>query len=232
MKQYFYHVTTEENAKKILKEGLIPQIGEHSSLAKERHPYVYASDLESVPYWTAILGMPVVLRFSAEMSGDIEINEYFAYCEFRFTHQIPAEDICVIKMDTKLPEKEMTDLALGYIDSISRICSSFAKYISYINSEEDHDFAEDNYFNAMDSIRLVKNVIQNLDFSGLQRNAALMRRNFHEAAKEEYTLCDVYAGARTSEQGLRLYELLSKKNCSLANDETDWICELPTACSR
>lgn len=38
---YLYHVTTEENAKSILKNGLIPKIGERSQLIGETEKYVY-----------------------------------------------------------------------------------------------------------------------------------------------------------------------------------------------
>ena len=39
---YLYHVTTEENVKSILKNGLIPKIGERSQLVGETEKYLHS----------------------------------------------------------------------------------------------------------------------------------------------------------------------------------------------
>lgn len=64
---YLYHVTTEENAKSILKNGLIPKIGERSQLVGETEKYVYLCGRKDVPFWSLILDKPVVLRVEVKI---------------------------------------------------------------------------------------------------------------------------------------------------------------------
>ena len=46
----FYHLTTEDNANSILKDGLIPHIGERSQSVRELKKHVYLCNEEDVPF--------------------------------------------------------------------------------------------------------------------------------------------------------------------------------------
>lgn len=75
---YLYHVTTEENAKSILKNGLIPKIGERSQLVGETEKYVYLCGRKDVPFWSLILDKPVVLRVEMK-DGEVDENNVYQY---------------------------------------------------------------------------------------------------------------------------------------------------------
>ena len=87
----YYHLTTEDNAKKILKEGLKPMIGDNSSLVEESKPAIYLSDFESIIYWKIILDRNVILQVDC----DIEPKKcnYSLYNEYILHREIPAEKI-------------------------------------------------------------------------------------------------------------------------------------------
>lgn len=223
MKQYFYHVTTEENAKKILKEGLIPQIGKHSMLAGEDMPCIYVSDLKSVPYWSTILNMSVVLQVNVDEDIDENlVRQYYGYNEIRLLQPVMAEQICLSGVNTKLTDEEMQKLLLSYFNSMSKSCVDFARYITYIDTDEDSMYAMYHFISAIERIKLDRYVIEHLDFSLLQNDAALIRKHLRKIETKEHTLCDVYNVDGRKENGLRLYQLLSKNNCAYANNTTDW----------
>ena len=92
---YLYHVTTEENAKSILKNGLIPKIGERSQLVGETEKYVYLCGRKDVPFWSLILDKPVVLRVEMK-DGEVNENNVYQYSYYSETlteSVIPAERI-------------------------------------------------------------------------------------------------------------------------------------------
>ena len=92
---YLYHVTTEENAKSILKNGLILKIGERSQLVGETEKYVYLCGRKDVPFWSLILDKPVVLRVEMK-EGEVDENNVFRYSYYSETlteTAIPAERI-------------------------------------------------------------------------------------------------------------------------------------------
>lgn len=51
MTQSFYHITTENNVRKILQQGLKPQIGPNSRAINETQPAIYFCKKEDIPYW-------------------------------------------------------------------------------------------------------------------------------------------------------------------------------------
>lgn len=81
---YLYHVTTEENAKSILKNGLIPKIGERSQLVGETEKYVYLCGRKDVPFWSLILDKPVVLRVEMK-DGEVNENNVYQYSYYSET---------------------------------------------------------------------------------------------------------------------------------------------------
>ena len=124
---YLYHVTTEENAKSILKNGLIPKIGERSQLAGETEKYVYLCGRKDVPFWSLILDKPVVLRVEMK-DGEVDENNVYQYSYYSETlteTAISAERIRKSRVSRSLTDEQMKDLALSYVDMISLIETSF-----------------------------------------------------------------------------------------------------------
>ena len=222
MKKYLYHVTDDEHAEMILKNGLIPQIGERSKLACEKEAYIYLCDKKSVPFWATILDKHVVLRVNIEKekmdAGNV--YGYFYYQEVLYTEPIVAKNICKSKVPLTLTVEQEKDLALSYIDTISLACINFATYVTYKEKEGRKQFVESQLTYVKDCVNLCKFVLPHLNFAALSTRD--LANHLHEAGDGGCTLCDTYdvleSGMR---EGIRLYELLNEH--PLATEETKWL---------
>ena len=208
---YLYHVTTEENAKSILKNGLIPKIGERSQLVGETEKYVYLCGRKDVPFWSLILDKPVVLRVEMK-DGEVNENNVYQYSYYSETlaeTAIPAERIRKSRVSRSLTDEQMKDLALSYVDMISLICVKFAEYITYIDDEPEEEAAEDRQAIEL-TIEALKFTLPHLNFSGV--NAKMLRDHLHERGDGGCTLCDRYE-PNWEEGGkcIRLYDQGEKK---------------------
>lgn len=218
---YLYHVTTEENAKSILKNGLIPKIGERSQLVGETEKYVYLCGRKDVPFWSLILDKPVVLRVEMK-DGEVNENNVYQYSYYSETlteSVIPAERIQKSRVSRSLTDEQMKDLALSYIDMISLICVKFAEYITYIDDEPEEEAAEDRQAIEL-TIEALKFTLPHLNFSGI--SAKMLRDHLHERGDGGCTLCDRYEpNWEEGEKYIRLYDLLN--NHPLATNNTKWL---------
>lgn len=218
---YLYHVTTEENAKSILKNGLIPKIGERSQLVGETEKYVYLCGRKDVPFWSLILDKPVVLRVKLK-DGEVDENNVYQYSYYSETlaeTAIPAERIRKSRVSRSLTDEQMKDLALSYVDMISFICVRFAEYITYINDEPEEKAEEDKTAIEL-TIESLKFTLPHLNFSGI--NAKMLRDHLHERGDGGCTLCDRYEpNWKEGEKYIRLYDLLNSH--PLATDNTKWL---------
>lgn len=218
---YLYHVTTEENAKSILKNGLIPKIGERSQLVGETEKYVYLCGRKDVPFWSLILDKPVVLRVELK-DGEVNENNVYQYSYYSETlteSVIPAERIRKSRVSRSLTDEQMKDLALSYVDMISLICVKFAEYITYIDDEPEEEAAEDRQAIEL-TIEALKFTLPHLNFSGV--NAKMLRDHLHERGDGGCTLCDRYEpNWEEGEKYIRLYDLLNSH--PLATNNTKWL---------
>ena len=218
---YLYHVTTEESAKSILKNGLIPKIGERSQLVGETEKYVYLCGRKDAPFWSLILDKPVVLRVELK-DGEVDENNVYQYSYYSETlteSVIPAERIRKSQVSRSLTDEQMKDLALSYVDMISFICVRFAEYITYIDDEPEEKAEEDKTAIEL-TIESLKFTLPHLNFSGI--NAKMLRDHLHERGDGGCTLCDRYEpNWKEGEKYIRLYDLLNSH--PLATDNTKWL---------
>lgn len=218
---YLYHVTTEENAKSILKNGLIPKIGERSQLVGETEKYVYLCERKDVPFWSLILDKPVVLRVEMK-NGEIDENNVYRYSYYSETlteSVIPAERIRKSRVSKNLTDKQMNDLALSYVDAISIVCVKFAEYITHIDDEPEEEATKDRQVIEL-TIESLKFTLPHLNFAGI--NAKMLRDYLRDRGDGGYTLCDRYEpNWEEGEKCIRLYDLLNTH--PLATDNTKWL---------
>lgn len=218
---YLYHVTTEENAKSILKNGLLPKIGERSQLVGETEKYVYLCGRKDVPFWSLILDKPVVLRVEMK-DGEVDENNVYQYSYYSETlteTAISAERIRKSRVSRSLTDEQMKDLALSYVDMISLICVKFAEYITHIDDEPEEEAAEDRQAIEL-TIEALKFTLPHLNFSGV--NAKMLRDHLHERGDGGCTLCDRYEpNWKEGEKCIRLYDLLNSHH--LATNNTKWL---------
>lgn len=146
LQKHLYHVTDKEHLPLILKNGLIPQIGENAIICDEDAEAIYLCDCGSVLYWQILLDKPVVVRFpiNAIPTHDLEKFEYAGYEEYVTHHAIPAESIQKVSM--RMPKNityAMRKLCINYLYTISDMCIQFARYYLHVEQNDVSDTEAD-----------------------------------------------------------------------------------------
>lgn len=189
----FYHITTEENAEKILKNGLLPQIGPRSKTVQEPEKLIYLAKRHDVPYWQILLNMPVMLSVKNLTEEQTQKWRYSAYDEYTYNQLIPAERIAVtdFKISLKERRKAMRCLCLDHLCTISRFTEYCARYNYHDNDNPD----EKERIEHTGKILFTNS--EHLDFSILQTHEIydfLLERGEDGA----YTFCDIYFEEETT----------------------------------
>lgn len=220
--KYYYHLTDKDSAKKILSQGLHPKIGKNSRVVGETEKAVYLASRGDIPFWKIILNQPVILKIDKTYINELELIQYYygLYSEYKYNHNIPKEAISIAHVSTKLTSEQMKKLCISYIDDISYICITFAKYISYLDTK--HDYAITEYKKVQKSIKAAKPVCERLDITSIEPTELIT--HFKALAEcGEHTLCDHYDYNNHDDNPNRprLWEMLNKD--SFATDETRWL---------
>lgn len=217
-----YHITEKENVDKILKEGLIPKIGKHSEMVEESEPCIYLSRKQDVPYWALLLDKHEVLRIDVDdiLFADLDEFNYANYKEYIYRLPIDASLIHKSNLSTVLAPDKYKTILLSYIYDLSEVCTSFAKYIAYYNT--DPKYAKQNLEYVELCINTFKTIIPRFDYS------CISTKELHNMLKDignsgMYTLCDNYdyMNYDLSEDRPKLWQLLGRHE--LATDTTKWL---------
>ena len=128
MEKTLYHLTPKRNVKSILQNGLIPKIGSRSRRC-ESNPVISLTEYAFIPQWLILLGLsdPALLKIT---KPDLCEGAIYAggYAEIRTEKLIEPEYISV----TAMPDFDISDtmkhLCKSYIDSISDLCETCARY--------------------------------------------------------------------------------------------------------
>ena len=194
----YYHLTTEDNAKKILKEGLKPMIGDNSSLVEESKPAIYLSDFESIIYWKIILDRNVILQVDC----DIEPKKcnYSLYNEYILHREIPAEKIQISTFCESNSEYKscMKKLCNDYLWIFSEFCSDCAYYYSGMQAVKREEFFKE----LLISSKSIVNTMYNLNYNYTDKKSIINEIKM-QVEGIGYTSCDIYFNT-----GKRLYEML------------------------
>lgn len=186
MTQSFYHITTENNARKILQQGLKPQIGPNSRAINETQPAIYFCKKEDIPYWQILLDSPIVLRISGLTDENVSSYNYSYYNEYIYQHDIPAK--AIRKVSIKINRQQaMINLCMSYLDYLSYFTVHCARYYFY-NRKNTALFE-----NIQAEATCIEFIMRNLDYSVLSKQT--IRKHFKELGESgEYTICDKYCG--------------------------------------
>ena len=104
---YLHHVTTEENAKSILKNGLIPKIGKRSQLIGETEKNTYTFAEEKICYCSETL---TETSIPAERIQKSRVSRTQKYCVTICTREEKEGTPCVTGMSqTGRKEKNVSD---------------------------------------------------------------------------------------------------------------------------
>lgn len=220
----YYHITSKENVNKILKEGLIPQIGTNSSLCGVKTPYVYLCERKDVPYWKIILGETEVLHIDLpkEVEEQLEQYEYAAYQEFFLTSTIPAEYIQKCRHNTGM-KQAMEELCSSYIYTIGDICVEIAKHCTL----RPEDIEEKR--RLVNEVNSTLKTLYNLDFSCLSPKE--IRDIIKDSGDGRYAFTDYYR-----DENIKLYRKISMFRDEILTEPasrlTAYICKTFPKCLR
>ena len=108
----YYHLTTQFAKNRILTNGLLPKIGVRSRQTGETQTAVHLCDETSLPYWRAILRLPVLFQIDERaLNNHHAILNYGLYSEYIAYDPIPPEALTPITNDTfGQPTKEQRKL--------------------------------------------------------------------------------------------------------------------------
>lgn len=216
-----YHLTEKENVNRILKNGLVPKIGRNSQMAKELEPCIYLARSQDVPYWAIILNKYEVLSVDIDdnLFSDLEEFEYSNYKEYLYHLPIPASCIHKSSLSTTLEYDKYKTLLLSYLEDMSEVCVSFAKYIAYYNLDKEYAMQNLEYVELC--INIYKSIIPRFNYD------CISTRELHEALVKSsesgnYTICDNY-DYRNLDNAKRpkLWQLLGRHE--LSTDTTKWL---------
>lgn len=196
----YYHLTSKENINSILNEGLLPKIGDNSSLVFEATKRIYLTDEESLPVWMILLNKDAVLAI--DIDRKMQTCNYGAglYNEYITEDPIPASAIKVsaaISYDKNYYTKK---ILIEYMYTISIICSNVARM---------HARRTDIDINAVRKIESVDSVLSRLDSSNFSdADYAEIKDSIKKYGEEgEFTLCDTYFN-----ESIKLYQILTEYN--------------------
>lgn len=226
--KYYYHLTTQENAEKILQNGLQPMVGVNSQSVGDLEPKIYLTKRKYIPFWQKMIDNPIVLKIDAdginpECAKDFS---YGLYKEVIYDETIDKKYISSCDKTFELSDKQMKEFCLAMIDTISNICVSFAIYISYKDDKELlAKYQNKEYINykkeyVMKSVPNFNKIIKNLDFSVLKSKD--VRKHLKARGEDSaFTLCDSYNYKSFDATNPRLWELLGTHDA--ATDDTKWL---------
>ena len=219
----YYHLTTKDKVKNILKKGLKPSIGEKSKIAGETEPAIYLSDKDSIAYWAIILGYDTILEVDCEVDRDFNYGLYKEYLSY---NSIPPERIS--KSSVYVSHLEyyiaMQKICINYLSDISLYCSNCAYYYGrpQYNTKELHD-------RINHQAKALLFVVNNLNYPLVLTKENIINEIQNLGESGAYTICDVYCNS-----GKRLYQMLIEyPDDDLAEDRKkiyDYICKTFDGC--
>jgi len=193
----YYHLTTEENAAKILVEGLKPVVGDRSKAIHDERTGIFLCKRKCIAYWQIILNLQEVLEVTGIDAEKSYSYNYGDYEEFIYEKEIPASNI---KRTNIKPGKirAMRRLCISYISTISRFCELCARYYD-AKSKYGKELYED--LDAWADTLLY--VLPNLNYKLCSKSKIVSEIEYAGQELCAYTLCDKYY-----DTGKRLYQML------------------------
>lgn len=191
----YYHLTKPEYLDYIFRDGLIPQIGDNSSLVQEEEAAIYLCDWNSLPYWQILLDRTIALE--VDIPDSLKEVRYSLYSEYLVSEPIPADRLKAIKVAA--PTKwHMRELCLDSLGVLSALSVRFARFYDG-QFDEDREGCE---HDLQLTVPALLKTMQRYNYSVLTRQE--IRSCLKELGEDgEYTFCDTY-----NNTSVRLYEQL------------------------
>lgn len=207
--EIYYHLTSSDKIESILKNGLIPRIGDNSSIVNERKPAIYLCKKDDLPYWKILLGdkMNIIIEITNGHVMSNSFMNYLKYKEWLKFSKITPNHLKVVNMDIDTSDA-LENLRKSHIRMISEFCVLCAKYYTeshrYYGDKEIHDEIEH-------LSKYLKSVLPRLKYEDASQSAI---RDFvyTDGDSGEFTLSDLYCPSHATEEqkSKRLWEMLSE----------------------
>lgn len=187
-----YHLTEERYLTEILKNGLIPQLGDKCKLIEDEREGVFLCGYDQIPYWQILLNRSVILQINDIDKYSLEEFLYSGNNKEYLSEQIiPPEKIKIFSLSASdfRTKEVMIELCTDYIYQISSLCVKCARYYNMpqlMNFEKEFCI-KDIIYNALK----ITAVLPNLDYTidDMSRWVNLLKLIGEEG---HYTFCDNY----------------------------------------
>lgn len=128
---YYYHLTTEKNLNSILKQGILPKIGERSALNMEKKPSIYLCNYHDLPIWSFLLGLPITIQIPKESVTIDNTFEYQIQTEYITYKPISQKGLSTIKtpkLDKTMQNEIVTHLCMALSTTLTRLAIFYERY--------------------------------------------------------------------------------------------------------
>lgn len=189
-----YHLTKSSNIDGILKNGLMPKIGENSKSVSEEEDTVYLCDKDSILYWKILLGADAIIEVEMEeLPGDSQryrTHDGSSYIEYMHYETIHSANLKIVHDDISDIDVQvvMEQLCVQYLHTLSVYATKCARYYNGKFSEKDkvdyHDY-------LLHWCNVLRTCLPRLDYASVDKS--VLRNELKRAGENgEYTICDTY----------------------------------------
>lgn len=131
-----YHITDSESVQSILKNGLIPAIGNNSKLNSEKEDNVYLCEYNDIWLWKLRLDKNAVLEVDIDDKDDLSYTEYYNICnclykEYICHDKINPKNIRLVTINQPIDMQKITKMAIISVTKIMKLILRY--YNNYSN---------------------------------------------------------------------------------------------------
>lgn len=192
-----YHLTSIDHLQNIMKNGLIPQVGENCKRIGEEKAAIFLCEKKDVGKWRIMIGNTILLTLEGIDITALDKREYPKCSEYRSFKPIAPEHIKAVHYDTGYSPADMEELCSSYLLALSQFTVDCAYY--YGSGELNPDEQEFLYSFARD----VLTVLRQLDYSIKPMEFWVdVLKDYSDCG--EYTFCELY----DSDNNIRLWQQL------------------------
>lgn len=190
----YYHLTTRPAKNRILTNGLLPKVGVRSRQNGETQAAVYLCDETSLPYWRAILRLPILFQVDEHaLNNHRAVLDYSLYSEYRAYDPIPPEALTPVNDDTfgQPTKKDRASLYTSYLCSLS----DMLVYLFYLCEHRRMGEQKPNFKQTTRELRFaIPNVLTILEqFDDADQDPKQIRNTFQQLGDEgTTTMFDTY----------------------------------------
>lgn len=184
----YFHITERNRIDKILKEGIIPSIGENSKTALEKEPLICLCDETSLPMWMITLGRKnedVIEVDAGDLVSEPDYSGAAEHAEYRLKERIApsrlrrAEDV----VSQEEYDAAMKQMCIDNLYTVSHLCLMCAQYYRR-DEEKDPEEIED----MLSLLQIQTAVLERLDYISVSRQE--LKEKLREHGESGYNTYD------------------------------------------